>query len=177
MQQKLSASVCSRDFRAAETHTPATEGERALRAPETSRDCRRPLTECLRVLQHRISALRLSAHTQMPRCGANVAHIKQPRPDYGLGFQVKGREKISVPTSLGSGVKLHPTPVFVVPPTYYPGAHLHSARIHQKQVRNERPVQHSRHTSGRWSASRQNLLASRQNLLGGAVSGWCRVEP
>jgi len=33
-----------------------------------------------------------------------MAHIRQPRPDFGLGFQVKVLETFPVvPTSLGSG--------------------------------------------------------------------------
>ena len=40
----------------------------------------------------------------MYRCRANVAHIKQSRPDSGLGVQVKVVKTFQVvPTSLGSG--------------------------------------------------------------------------
>ena len=38
------------------------------------------------------------------RFRANVAHIRQSRPDSGLGFQVKGSKPLYVaPSSLGSG--------------------------------------------------------------------------
>ena len=38
------------------------------------------------------------------RCQANVAHIRQPRPDSGLGVQVKVLQTLQVvPSSLGSG--------------------------------------------------------------------------
>ena len=39
-----------------------------------------------------------------PRCRANMAHIRQPRPDSGIGFQVKVLKPFSVvPSSLGRG--------------------------------------------------------------------------
>jgi hypothetical protein len=38
------------------------------------------------------------------RCRANMAHIRQSRPDYGLGFQAKVRKTFkAVLSSLGSG--------------------------------------------------------------------------
>ena len=40
------------------------------------------------------------------RCRANMEHIRQSRPDSGLGFQVKVRKTFQVvPSSLGSGLK------------------------------------------------------------------------
>jgi len=43
--------------------------------------------------------------TPSRRCRANMAHTRQPRPDYGLGFQVKSLEIFQVvPYSLGSGL-------------------------------------------------------------------------
>ena len=39
------------------------------------------------------------------RCRANVAHIRQSKPDFGLGFQVKVLESFTVvPSSLGRGL-------------------------------------------------------------------------
>jgi len=44
------------------------------------------------------------------RCRANMAHIRQPRPDSGLGFQVKVIRTFQIgPSLLGSGL-LHPNP-------------------------------------------------------------------
>ena len=36
------------------------------------------------------------------RCRANMTHVRQSRPDSGLGFQVKIRKSQVVPSSLGS---------------------------------------------------------------------------
>ena len=42
------------------------------------------------------------------RCRANLANIRQPRSDYGLGFQVKVLKTFEVvPSSLGSGLATH----------------------------------------------------------------------
>jgi len=39
------------------------------------------------------------------RCRANMAHVRQSRPDSGIGFQVKVPEMFQVvPCSLGSGL-------------------------------------------------------------------------
>ena len=36
---------------------------------------------------------------------SNMAHLRQPRPDSGLAFQVKGMKSfLVVPSSLGNGV-------------------------------------------------------------------------
>ena len=46
---------------------------------------------------------RLTPCTFATRCLANMAHIRQSRPDYGLGFQVKGLATFEmVPSWLGS---------------------------------------------------------------------------
>ena len=37
------------------------------------------------------------------RCEANMAHIRQSKPDSGLGFQVKILAKNEVPSSVGGG--------------------------------------------------------------------------
>ena len=38
-------------------------------------------------------------------CGANMAHVKQSKPDSGLGFHVKALAVVQgVPSSLGSGL-------------------------------------------------------------------------
>jgi len=50
--------------------------------------------------------LRLSVHAshEMGRYRSNMAHIRQSRPDCGLGFQVKAPKTLQVvPSSLGSG--------------------------------------------------------------------------
>jgi len=42
------------------------------------------------------------------RCRANMAHIRQSRPDSGLGFQTKVIVTFEVvPSSPGSGTKVH----------------------------------------------------------------------
>jgi len=46
------------------------------------------------------------------RCRANMAHIRQSRPDYGLGFQAKVTKKKVVPSMLGrcSQARSHGSP-------------------------------------------------------------------
>ena len=46
----------------------------------------------------------LLASETLIHCRANIAHIRYPRPYYGIGFQVKGLETFDiVVASLGSG--------------------------------------------------------------------------
>ena len=51
------------------------------------------------------------------RCRTNISHIRQSRPEFGLGCQTKKiRTYPVVPSSLGSGGGLHPT--YTRHPTY-----------------------------------------------------------
>ena len=50
-----------------------------------------------------MSGLGVVGDVQRPRCRANMAHVRQSRPDYGLVFQVKVPTTFEVvPSSLGS---------------------------------------------------------------------------
>ena len=56
----------------------------------------------------RLSIKNSLSQASSSHCRANMAHKRQPMPDYGLGFQVKGLEPFQVVLSLlGSGLHLN----------------------------------------------------------------------
>ena len=102
--------------------------------------------------------LALALADGVSRCRANVVHIGQSRPDYGLGSQVKVLERFSgVPSSLGSG---HFSPVAGVCYTWvdrpqFPNAHLNLRASSSADV----PCLHESATGRAWARNLALALA------------------